>query len=75
MKMHVVYDPRADAPRILDITDANVNDANVNDAQIGRAIEIESGATDVFDKGRVPYGRWRAIAAAGSVFVTRPKTI
>jgi putative transposase len=25
MKTHVVYDPHADAPRILDITDANVN--------------------------------------------------
>lgn len=69
MKMHVVYDPQADAPRILDITDANVNDA-----QIGRAIEIEAGATYVFDKGYVHYGWWRAIAEAGSVFVTRPKT-
>jgi putative transposase len=25
MKMHVVYDPKADCPRVLDITDANVN--------------------------------------------------
>jgi putative transposase len=69
MKMHVVYDPQADAPRVLDITDANVNDA-----QIGRAIGIEPGATYVFDKGYVHYGWWRAIAEAGSVFVTRPKT-
>ena len=69
MKMHVVYNPHADAPRILDITDANVNDA-----QIGRAIQIEPGATYVFDKGYVHYGWWREIAAAGSVFVTRPKT-
>ena len=69
MKMHVVYDPNADAPRILDITDANVNDA-----QIGRRIEIEPGATYVFDKGYCHYGWWSAIAAAGSSFVTRPKT-
>ena len=69
MKMHVVYDPKADAPRILDITDANVNDA-----QIGRQIEIEPGATYVFDKGYCHYGWWSAIAAARSSFVTRPKT-
>lgn len=46
MKLHVVYDPRADCPRILDITDANINDA-----QIGRTVTIEMGATYVFDKG------------------------
>jgi putative transposase len=69
LKMHVVYDPKADAPRILDITDANVNDA-----QIGRQIEIEPGATYVFDKGYCHYGWWSAMAAAGACFVTRPKT-
>jgi putative transposase len=46
LKMHVVFDPKADCPSILDITDANVNDA-----QIGRTITIEPGATYVFDKG------------------------
>jgi len=69
MKMHVVYDPKADYPRVLDITDANVNDA-----QIGRTIAIEPGATYVFDKGYCHYGWWSAIAAAKSRFVTRPKT-
>jgi putative transposase len=69
MKMHVLYDPKADYPRILDVTDANVNDA-----QVGRKIEIEAGATYVFDKGYCHYGWWRAIAAAKSHFVTRPKT-
>jgi IS4 transposase len=69
MKMHVLYDPHADAPRIIDITDANVNDA-----QVGRSIKIESGATYVFDKGYVHYGWWRAIDAAGSSFITRNKT-
>jgi putative transposase len=69
MKMHVVYDPNADRPRILDITDANVNDA-----QVGRTVTIEPGATYVFDKGYCHYGWWRAIAAAGASFVTRPKT-
>jgi IS4 transposase len=69
MKMHVVYDPKADCPRILDMTDANINDA-----QIGRTVAIEAGATYVFDKGYCHYGWWNAMAAAGSYFVTRPKT-
>ena len=69
MKVHVVYDPHADCPRILDITDATVNDA-----QVGRAITIEAGASYVFDKGYCHYGWWTAIAAAGSIFVTRPKS-
>lgn len=69
MKMHMVYDPKADLPRVLDITDANINDA-----QIGRAINIETGATYVFDKGYCHYGWWAAIDAAKSWFVTRPKT-
>ncbi|UCI05006.1 IS4 family transposase [Mesorhizobium sp. B1-1-8] len=69
MKMHVVYDPNADCPRILDITDANVNDA-----QVGRTIAIEKGATYVFDKGYCHYGWWTQIAAAQAFFVTRPKS-
>ena len=55
--MHVVFDPKADCPRILDITDANVNDA-----QIGRAITIEPGTSYVFDKGYGHYGWGTAIA-------------
>jgi putative transposase len=69
MKMHVVYDPKSDCPRILDITDANINDA-----EIGRTITIEAGATYVFDKGYCHYGWWNSIHAAGSFFVTRPKS-
>jgi putative transposase len=69
LKMHVVFDPKADYPSILDITNANVNDA-----QIGRTITIEPGATYVFDKGYCHYGWWTAIAHAGAVFITRPKT-
>lgn len=69
MKMHIVYDPDADCPRLLGITHANVNDA-----QIGRTISIEKGATYVFDKGYCHYGWWSAIARAQAVFVTRPKS-
>jgi putative transposase len=69
LKMPVVFDPKADCPSILGITDANVNDA-----QIGRTITIEPGATYVFDKGYCHYGWWTAIAHAGAAFITRPKT-
>ena len=68
MKVHVVYDPHHDLPRVLDITDANVNDA-----QIGRMIEIAPNSTYVFDKAYVHYRWWAAIHQAQSVFVTRPK--
>jgi putative transposase len=69
MKMHVVYDPNTDCPRVLEITDANVNDA-----QIGRTVQIEKGATYVFDKGYCHYGWWTAIATENAFFVTRPKS-
>jgi IS4 transposase len=68
MKVHVVYDPRRDLPRILDITDANVNDA-----QIGRAVAIIPGATHVFDKAYVHYKWWTEIHKSGAFFVSRPK--
>lgn len=69
LKAHIVYDPNADCPRLLDITHATVNDA-----QIGRTVQIEAGATYVFDKGYCHYGWWLSIAEAGAFFVTRPKT-
>jgi putative transposase len=69
LKLHVVFDPKADCPSVLDITDANVNDA-----QIGRTIAIEPGATYVFDKCYCQYGWWTAIAEEGALFVTRPKS-
>ena len=68
MKVHVVYDPHHDLPRVLDITDANVNDA-----QVGRTIEIDprpqptssTKATCIIVVDRHPPGRL--------LFVTRPK--
>lgn len=68
MKLHVMFDPDTDCPRVLDITDANVNDI-----QIGRTVPPQPGATYVFDKGYCHYGWWTAIARAGAAFVTRPK--
>jgi IS4 transposase len=68
MKMHVVYDPKADRPRTVEITPANVNDV-----EIGRQMAIDAGTTYVFDKGYYHYGWWTQIDAAGAHFVTRSK--
>jgi len=68
MKMHVVYDPNADCPRCVEITDANVNDV-----EIGRQVEIEAGATYVFDKGYCHFGWWKKINDAKAFLVTRVK--
>lgn len=69
MKMHLLYDPHADRPCRFEITPANVNDIT-----FGRATAIEPGATYVYDKAYCHYGWWAEIAAAGAVFVTRPKS-
>lgn len=69
LKMHVVYDPVADNPTFVDITDANVNDI-----EIGRAVPIDAGCTYVFDKGYCRYDWWTTIDRAGACFVTRMKS-
>jgi putative transposase len=69
MKMHVVYDPKADVPRCVEVTLATVNDV-----EIGRQMALEAGATYVFDKGYYHFGWWQEIHAAQAFFVTRPKT-
>jgi putative transposase len=68
MKMHVVYDPNADCPRCVEITAATVNDV-----EIGREVEIEAGATYVFDRGYYHFGWWKKINDANARFVTRTK--
>jgi IS4 transposase len=68
MKMHVVYDPNADCPRCVEVTAATVNDV-----EIGREVEIEAGATYVFDKGYYHFGWWQKINDARAFFVTRAK--
>ena len=68
MKMHVVYDPKADCPRTVEITPATVNDV-----EIGRLVAIEAGATYVFDKGYYHFGWWKKINDAKAFFVTRTK--
>jgi len=68
LKMHVVYDPGADNPTFVDITDANVNDI-----EIGRTVPIAAGCTYVYDKGYCRYDWWTSIDRAGASFVTRMK--
>jgi IS4 transposase len=68
MKMHVVYDPKADVPRCVEITSATVNDV-----EVGREVAIEAGATYVFDKGYCHFGWWRQINDSGAFFITRAK--
>lgn len=68
-KVHVVYDPKAQAPVFYEITSANTNDITVAKA----AMPIEPGATYVFDLGYYDFGFWADLDAEGCRFVTRLK--
>ena len=68
LKLHVVFDPGADHPRLAQITSATVNDVNV-----GRESPLELGATYVFDKAYADYAWWTRMHEADCRFVTRPK--
>ena len=69
LKLHVVYHPGADLPRCIEITPSTINDV-----EIGRQIDLEAGATYVFDKGYYHFGWWTKINDTGAFFVTRVKT-
>ncbi len=69
VKLHVVYDPRAEAPCRLDVTGQTVNDITP-----AKAMPIEPGMTYVFDLAYYDYGWWARLDAAGCRFVTRLKT-
>jgi len=69
MKLHVVYEPEADQPRLIDMTQANVNDV-----EFVAMIPLEACATYVFDKAYCSYAWWTKINAVGAVFATRQKT-
>jgi len=68
LKLHVVYDPKADIAERLSITPANVNDIT-----FGRDVPIAKGTTYVFDKAYCHYAWWTAIHLAKAFFVTRRK--
>ena len=68
VKLHVVYDPDADAPVCFAVTSVRVNDITP-----AKRFPIEPGATYVFDKGYYDFAFWADIDAKGSRFVTRLK--
>ncbi len=68
VKLHVVYDPDADAPVCFAVTSARVNDITP-----AKRLPIEPGATYVFDRGYYDFTFWADIDAKGSRFVTRLK--
>jgi IS4 transposase len=69
MKLHVVYDPKGDVPKCVEVTAANVNDV-----EIGRQVPIQAGTTYVFDKGYCRFDWWQKINDSKAFFVTRLKT-
>jgi IS4 transposase len=69
LKLHVVYDPEADHPRLIEITPATVNDV-----QVGKMVPVEAGATYVFDKAYCNYAWWTQIDKGGACFITRRKS-
>jgi len=68
LKLHVVYDPIADNPSEIAITEANVNDID-----FGRQMTAVARCTYVFDKAYCRYDWWADIDRAGAFFVTRRK--
>lgn len=68
LKLHLLYDPKADLPVRFAVTSPKTSD--ITNA---RDLKLEEGATYVFDKGYTDYGWWQDIHEAGAVFVTRLK--
>ena len=68
VKLHVVYDPGADAPVCFAVTPVRVNDITP-----ARAMPIQPGATYVFDLAYYSYEWWAQLHAQGCRFVTRLK--
>jgi hypothetical protein len=69
VKAHVIYDPDADRPLYLEVTNARVNDITP-----AKAMPITAGATYVFDLGYYDYSWWARLDQAGCRIVTRLKT-
>jgi hypothetical protein len=67
-KLHVVFDPDAQAPVHFAVTARRINDITA-----AKAMPIEAGATYVYDLGYYDYAWWARLAAHGCRFVTRLK--
>jgi hypothetical protein len=68
-KVHMVYDPRLQAPLYFEVSPGNLNDITVAKHNLA----IEPGASYVFDLGYYDFGFWASLDAAGCRFVTRVK--
>jgi putative transposase len=68
LKVHVLYQSHTQTPAHVQITAPNVNDL-----MHGRSLDIQSGATYVFDKGYCDYAWWHQLNQRGARFVTRFK--
>lgn len=68
LKVHVLY-----AAHTQHLVHQSTTGVNVNDLDEGRKLQIEPGATYVFDKGYCDYGWWGRMTKAGARFVTRAK--
>ncbi len=66
VKIHAVYDPHEQLPMKAIITPDNVNDITV-----AQTLDIEPGATYVFDMGYFCYQWWADLDAQGCRIVTR----
>lgn len=69
LKAHMMIASTQGAPVYLDITPPNVNDVVA-----GHSIELEPGATYVFDKGYCDYNWWYQFTEKKAWFVTRFKS-
>jgi len=66
IKLHLLLEANNAA-----VAGASITAANVNDITEGRKIDIEPGATYVFDKGYCNYNWWHSMEQKGARWVTR----
>lgn len=74
IKLHVCYDPQADAPLGATVTGQKTNDITPAKADLNGAGPIQPGMTYVFDLAYYDFGWWAEFHAKGCRFVTRLKS-
>ncbi|MEJ8574159.1 IS4 family transposase [Microbaculum marinum] len=74
IKLHVNYNPHADAPLGMTLTGQRVNDITPAKALMNGAGPVEPGMTYVFDLAYYDFAWWAELDATGCRIVTRLKT-
>ncbi len=69
IKLHTVYDPKADTPTFFELTTARINDRKA-----AQNLPIMAGATYVFDRTYDDYSWYYEMTNRGTFFVGRMKT-